>query len=113
MVMKSLALILAALLMAIFMQPAATRADDHVANGDATNGKALFRSLRCDSCHSVWGSGSGAEHPLPDLSSEPPVAIAAVIVKRGEPMSFVVSKMTRQQLDDVATYLHDASAAER
>ena len=111
--MRSLALIVTALLIAIFLQPASTRGDAYVANGDAANGKALFRSLRCDSCHSVWGSGSGAEHPLPDLSSEPPVAIAAVIARRGEPMSFVVSKMTREQLHDVAIYLHNPSAAGR
>ena len=121
--MRFLAVVAMAFVLAMFAQPAAIGGADRIPAGDASNGKALFKSLRCDSCHSPWGSGTGAEHPLPDLSAQPPVAIAALIAERGRlapemlfdrmTMSFVVSNMTQEELGHIAMYLHDPSAARR
>jgi hypothetical protein len=112
------------LLLCIFIVPIpAINGADRVVAGNAAEGRALFTSLRCDSCHSVWGSGTGAEHPLPDLSAAPPVAIAARITQRARlapemlfdemTMSFQVSNATEKELGHLATYLNAPSTAPR
>ena len=122
--MRVFGLVCVILLVVIFATPApADQGVQRVVAGDASKGRVLFTSLRCDSCHAVWGSGSGAQHPLPDLSAEPPVAIAARITQRAKlapemrfdelTMSFVVSNVTEEEIGHVATYLSSPRPSRR
>ncbi len=86
------------------------------AQGDPAEGKKVFAKMRCDTCHSVaTTSGSRAPHPLPDLSSQPPQAVANLIVARTDlapealfdemAMSSAASRLTVRDLNDVVAYL--------
>ncbi|MGZ8811717.1 MAG: c-type cytochrome [Thermoanaerobaculia bacterium] len=85
--------------------------------GDAVEGRQMFAKLRCDICHSVAGSPARAPHPLRDLSTQPPDAIAAMIVQRTDvapgamfdemAMASAASRMTPQDLAHLVAYLRE------
>jgi mono/diheme cytochrome c family protein len=86
------------------------------AQGDPKHGAKVFAKMRCDTCHAVaTTTGTGSQHPLPDLSTTPPAQIANMIVKRADvahdalfddiAMSSAASHMTVKELDDVVAYL--------
>jgi cytochrome c553 len=115
--MKSIARIASALLLAASLsaQPMA-----RAGNGDRVEGRALFTKLRCDSCHALSGQGRKVPHPLPDLTAQPPDAVANMIVERGElapgmlfdemAMSSAVAQMQPQDLAHLVAYLRHPSA---
>ncbi|MGZ4808358.1 MAG: c-type cytochrome [Thermoanaerobaculia bacterium] len=71
-------LIAAILLFSVgWSRPAST-----LAAGDPAQGRELFTKLRCDTCHSVAGSPTRKTHPLPDLTEQPPNAVATLIIER-------------------------------
>ncbi len=134
MVMKSIAMISTALLLsacaahpiamtATPAQQAVVNGGGQVSNGDAVQGRALFTKLRCDSCHALSGQARKVPHPLPDLSAQPPDAVAALITQHGElapealfddmVMSQVVSQMTPQDLAHLVAYLRNPPASRR
>ncbi|MGZ4777597.1 MAG: c-type cytochrome [Thermoanaerobaculia bacterium] len=90
-----------------------------VSNGDAAEGRALFTKLNCDSCHSLSGRPAGSPHPLPDLTEQPPDAVAAMITEGSAPapevlfeqvvMSTVVSQVTPQEVAHLVAYLRSHS----
>ena len=95
----------------------------NIANGNAAEGRVVFSKLRCDSCHSLSGATTGAPHPLPDLTAQPPEAVAALITQRGElapealfdemAMSSAVAQMTPRDLEHIVAYLRNPSAGNR
>jgi mono/diheme cytochrome c family protein len=86
--------------------------------GDAAEGRQLFAKLRCDLCHSVAGSPARAPHPLPDLSTQTPEAVASMIVQRTDvapgamfdemAMASAASRMTQQELAHLVAYLRES-----
>ena len=96
---------------------------DVMAGGDPVEGRALFTKLRCDMCHSVAGQATRAPHPLPDLTAQPPDAVANLIVERSDiapealfdemAMSSALSNMTLRDLAHLVAYLRNPSAAGR
>lgn len=107
----------ALLLMASVAVPAASTHKLDVANGNPVEGRALFAKLRCDSCHAVSGSTRKVPHPLPDLTAQPPDAVANLITERGElapgmlfdemAMSSAVSQMAEKDLPHLVAYLRN------
>ena len=83
--------------------------------GNAVEGRQLFTKLRCDSCHALPGSSVRVQHPLPDLTAQPPDAVAMMIVRRREPrqgaffdemaMASAASQVSPQQLAHLVAYL--------
>jgi cytochrome c553 len=116
--MKSIGLIGSALLLMASMALPGTHArKPDVANGDPLQGRALFTKLRCDSCHALSGSTRKVPHPLPDLTAQPPDAVARMITERGElapgmmfdamAMSSAVSQMSERDLPHLVAYLRN------
>jgi mono/diheme cytochrome c family protein len=97
------------------VQPVVVHGAPRLVAGDAAEGRQLFAKLRCDICHSVAGIPARAPHPLPDLSTQPPDAIAAMIVQRTDvapgamfdemAMASAASRMTPQELAHLVAYL--------
>lgn len=88
-----------------------------LADGNAGEGRKLFTKLRCDSCHAVSGSAAKVPHPLPDLSAQPPEAVAEMIVQRTDiapealfdemAMAGAASSMTREELAHLVAFLRN------
>ena len=106
-------LLIAALL--LFSLP--TRDAKVLPAGDAAEGHELFTKLRCDMCHSVAGSPTRKPHPLPDLTEQPPNAVARIIVERKTVppgalfdemvMASATSEISDQQLAHLVAYLRE------
>jgi cytochrome c553 len=85
--------------------------------GDAAQGHELFTKLRCDLCHSVAGSPTRKPHPLPDLTEQPPNAVASLIVERKtvKPhalfdemvMASATSEISDQEVAHLVAYLRE------
>jgi Cytochrome c. len=105
------------------VQPVVVHGGPGLVTGDAAEGRKLFAKLRCDICHSVAGSPARGPHPLPDLSTQPPDAIAAMIVQRTDvapgamfdemAMASAASRMTQQELAHLVAYLRQPRDRQR
>ncbi|HEX9160175.1 MAG TPA: c-type cytochrome [Thermoanaerobaculia bacterium] len=102
--------------------PAAiVHASVRLADGNPGQGREIFTKLRCDSCHSVGPNAARSPHPLPDLSAQPPEAIAALIVQKTDvapealfdeiAMSSAASRLTESELAHVVAYLRHPQTA--
>jgi mono/diheme cytochrome c family protein len=125
--MKPIAIVSSLFLAACTMQPGAMSVSpaqmvvvhgaSRLTNGNADEGRKLFTKLRCDSCHAVSGSAAKVPHPLPDLSAQPPEAVAERIVQRTEiapealfdemAMAGAASNMTHEELAHIVAYLRN------
>jgi mono/diheme cytochrome c family protein len=100
---------------ATYDQPVLVHSGPRLDAGDPAAGRTLFTKLRCDSCHSVAGNPGKSAHPLPDLSAEPPYAVAALIIQRTDvapealfdemAMASAASRVTPQELAHLVAYL--------
>lgn len=98
-------------------QPMLAAAAAQHSQGDAVEGRQLFTKLRCDICHAVAGSSVRAPHPLPDLTAQPPDAVAAMIVQRQQirpgaffdeiAMASAASQVTPRQMTHLVAYLRE------
>jgi mono/diheme cytochrome c family protein len=103
---------------ATYTQPALASTAVQHAEGNAVEGRQLFTKLRCEICHAVAGSSVRAPHPLPDLTAQPPEAVAAMIVQRQEirhgaffdeiAMASAASQVTPKQMTHLVAYLRES-----
>lgn len=108
--MKSLTSTAAALLAALTLAPVAARAEDATLDPEAAAGKVIFEEtagdVGCKTCHGMDALGDVG----PNIRGKDSVAILRQL-KTNPNMKFI--KLTKQEVDQVATYLrylHDAES---
>jgi cytochrome c6 len=87
-----------------------TQAEEPAGEGDAENGKQIFMSQGCGSCHTLADAGtSGSVGPNLD-DSQPSVELAVDRVTNGAGvMPPFGDKLSEQEILDVATYVSQAA----
>ena len=91
-------------------EPPATTQTQATAEGDAANGKMIFASAGCGSCHTLEDAGtSGTIGPNLD-EAKPDLQLAIDRVTNGSgPMPPFKDQLSEQEIADVAAYVVEAT----